>query len=140
MFLKLSFFKKEKTCIGTILMDLPKAYDCLPHDFLIAKLEAYGLEDGSLNLLLDCLSFRRQRTKVGSAYSKWSKIRRGVSQGSILDRLFFNIFINDILIIIEQADVCDFADDNTLYLCRKRLIEIKKNLVSDAKSILNWFR
>ena len=40
-------------------MDLPNACDCLPHDFLIAKLEAYGLENGSLNLLLDCLSFKK---------------------------------------------------------------------------------
>ena len=69
--------------IGTFLMDLSKAYDCLPHDLLIAKLEVYGLDDGSLNLLLDYLRFRRQRTKVGSAYSKWSN-RSGISQGSIL--------------------------------------------------------
>ena len=42
--------------------------------------------------------------------------------------------------IIEQSDICNFADDNTLYSCRKRLTEIKKNLVSNTKSILNWFR
>ena len=42
-------------------MDLSKAYDCLPHDLLIAKLEAYGLDNDSLNLLLDYLSFRNQK-------------------------------------------------------------------------------
>ena len=57
--------------IGTILMDLAKANGCLPQDLLIAKLEAYGLRNGSLHLLLDYLSFRKQRSKIGSAYSKW---------------------------------------------------------------------
>ena len=126
--------------IGTVLMDLSKAYDCLPHDLLIAKLEAYGLDNDSLNLLLDYLSFRKQGTKVGSAYSKWSKIRRGIPQGSILGPLLFNIFINDIFMIIEQSDICNFADDNTLCSCGERLTEIKENLVSDTKRILNWFR
>ena len=121
-------------------MDLSKAYDCLPHDLLIAKLEAYGLDNGSLSLLLDYLSFRNQRTKIGSAYSKWSKIRRGIPQGSILGPLLFNIFINDIFLIIEQSDICNFADDNTLYSRGERLTEIKENLVSETKSILNWFR
>ena len=85
---------------GTILMDLTKAYDCLRHDLSIAKLEAYGLRNGSLNFLLDYLTFRKQRTKVGSAYSKWSKIRRGIPQGSILGPFLFNIFINDMFMII----------------------------------------
>ena len=39
-----------------------------------------------------------------------------------------------------MIDICNFADDNTLYSCGERLTEIKENLVSDAKSILNWFR
>ena len=126
--------------IGTILMDLSKAYDCLPQDLLIAKLEAYSLHNDSLNLLLDYLSYRKQRTKVGSAYSKWSKIRRGTFQESKLCPLLFNIFINDIFMIIEQSDICNFADDNTIYSCRESLTEIKENLASDTKSILNWFR
>ena len=101
--------------IGTILMDLSKAYACLLHDLLIAKLEAYGLGNDSLNLLSDYLSFRKERTKVGSAYSKWSNTRRGIPQMSILGPLLFNIFINDIFMIIEQSDICNFADDTTLY-------------------------
>ena len=101
--------------ISTILMDLSKAYDCLPHDLLIAKLEAYCLGNDSLNLILDYLSFRKQRTKVGCAYSKWPNIRREIPQGSILGPLLFNIFINGIFMIIEQSDICNFADDTTLY-------------------------
>ena len=81
-------------------MDLLKPYDCLPHDLLIARLEAYSLGNDKLNLLLDYLSFRKQRTKVGSACIKWSKFRRGIPQGSILGSLLFNIYINNVLMII----------------------------------------
>ena len=108
-------------------MDLSKAYDCLPHNLLITKLEAYGLDN--CNLVLDFLSFRKQKTKVGSAYSKWSNNKRGIPQGSILGPLLLNIFINDIFLIIDQSDICNFADDNTLHSCGKRLTEIKENLV-----------
>ena len=45
--------------VGTILMDLSKAYDCLSHDLLIANLEAYELDIDSLNFLLDYLSFEK---------------------------------------------------------------------------------
>ena len=59
-------------------MDMSKAYASLHHDLLIAKLEEYGLKNGSLNLLLDYPSFGKQTTKVGSAYSEWSRVRRGI--------------------------------------------------------------
>ena len=92
-------------------MDLSKAYDCLPQNLLIAKLETYGLDNDSLNLILDYLSFMKKRTKVGSAYREWSKIKREIPQGSILGPLLFNIFINDdILMIIEQSNISNFAD------------------------------
>ena len=37
--------------------------------------------------------------------------------------------------IIEQSDICSFADDITLYSCGERLTEIKENLICDTKSI-----
>ena len=55
--------------IGTMLMDLSKAYACLPHYLLIAKLEAYGLDRSNLRLLMDYVNSRKQQTKVGSSYS-----------------------------------------------------------------------
>ena len=36
--------------VGTILMDLSEAYDCLPHDLMVAKLEAYDISKESLQL------------------------------------------------------------------------------------------
>ena len=59
-------------------MDLSHAYDCLPHDLLIAKLRAYSLDRSSLKLLMDYLNSGKQRTKVNSSYSKWSEIKPGI--------------------------------------------------------------
>ena len=64
--------------VGTILMDLPKAYDCLPHDLLVAKFEAYGSDKTGLNLIHNYLSNRKQRTKINSSYSDWNDIVRNV--------------------------------------------------------------
>ena len=86
-------------------MDLSNVYDGLRHDFSIAKLEAYCRGNGNLNFLLDYPSFRNQRTKVGSALTKWSKIRRWIPQGSILGLNLFNMFIDAMFMIIEQSAI-----------------------------------
>ena len=120
--------------VGTISMDLSKAYDCLSHDLLIPKLEAYGLDVGNLDFLLDYISLRKHRTKVGSPYSEWSEICQEIPQGSMLDPLFFNIFINDIVFFVEKSEICNFADDNTIYSCGKDLPKIKEDLICTMKT------
>ena len=120
-------------------MDLSKAYDCIPHDLPIAKLEFYGIDKIGLSLILDYLSRRKQRTKIGSSYSSWYDIIRGVTQGSILGPLLFNIYINVLFFVIKLSEVCNFADDNTLYSSNKELELMFRNLESDLNNVLAWF-
>ena len=49
----------EKSMVATVLMDLSKAYDCIPHDLLIAKLNTYGIDGVGLLLISDYLSHRK---------------------------------------------------------------------------------
>ena len=121
-------------------MDLKKAHNCLPHDLLLAKLEAYGIDKAELNLISNYLSHRKQRTKIGSSYSDWYEIVRGVPQGSILGPLLFNIFINDLFLFIEKTNICNFADGNTIYSCNNNLQNVLKNLKHDMINVSKWFK
>ena len=126
--------------VGMVLMDLSKAYDCIPYDLLLAKIEAYGIDKKSVNLLRSYLSGRKQRVKLNSKYSSFVDIDRGVPQGSILGPLLFNIFLNDLLLDYKVTDICNFADDNTLYKGEKHLEVLKTILTEGVKQVLNWFQ
>ena len=132
-------FDKSGVIVG-VLMDLSKAYGCIRHDLLIAKLQAYGLEIKAIKLLHSYLTNRKQRTKINNSFSEWVEIRIGITQGSVLGPMLFNIFINDLLLGIEDGNLCNFADDNTLYTCCESLNEAKFLIESQCSLIIDWFK
>ena len=73
----------EGGAFGALLTDLSKAFDCLPHELLIAKHHAYGVDIPSLKLLHSYLTKRKQRVKLNSTYNSWSEIIFGVPQEAI---------------------------------------------------------
>ena len=130
----------ERKFVGGILTDLSKAFDCLSHDLLIAKLEAYGFDKDALKFIYDYLKNRMQRTKVNGSYSSWKELIYGVPQGSILGPLLFNIFINDIFYFLKKAKIANFADDNSTYAEESDIISLLKALESETSIVLNWFK
>ena len=136
---KLKISLDEGGKAGAVLMDLSKAFDCIRHDLLIAKLHAYGFSREALTLINNYLTDRQQRVKVNGSFSSWKSVARGVPQGSVLGPLLFNIYINDLLLFIQDSDICNYADDTTIYTCNKNLDNIVHKLENDSTIPLKWF-
>jgi hypothetical protein len=120
-------------------MDLSKAFDCLPHNLLLLKLKTYGLSDSALNLLFSYLHQRKQCIKVENVCSNFKYMYKGVPQGSILESVLFKILINDILNVVNNSTIYNYADDNTLSYADYDIKNVVQNLESDSLKMLDWF-
>ena len=129
---------KGKSCSAP-LTDLSKAFDCIVHDFLIAKLEAYGFSYESLKVMYNYLTDRKHRTKVNDSFSYFVDLLLGVSQGSILGPLLFNIFICDLFFFVEEDNVTSYADNTTPYSKGKNVVTVLENIETKGKEIFSWF-
>ena len=102
---------------GALLTDLSKAFDCMTHELLIAKLHALNFDMKVLNLIFDYLTGRKQRIKINSSFSSYLNIFQGVPQGSIMS----------------------YADDSTSYVCSENVDVTQGKLEEVGKVLFEWF-
>ena len=128
-------FKKSLDQEGdyaALLMDLSQAFDCLPHDLIIAKLHAYGSDKASVRLMHSYLTDRYQRVKINNPYSLWSLIKHGVPQGSTLGPILFNIFLCDKFFMIDNIHIASYADNNTTFSSGKGQYKHQSNFLNGS--------
>ena len=126
--------------VDAILMDLSKAFDCLPHRLLLSKLHAYGVSLDACSLVRDDLRSCRQRVKVNDVRSERCSLSKGVPQGSVMGPLLFNVFVKYIFYFLENMCMLyNYADDNSISYSDKNMDKLKLRLEQCAAIAVNWY-
>ena len=122
--------------VDIIYLDFQKAFDKVPHQRLLLKLKAHGIEDSITDWIEQWLTDRRQRVVVDGEVSNWKSVLSGVPQGSVLGLILFLIYINDLDDSI-TTKVLKFADDTKLF--RKVNTDgDKQHLQNDLDRLVKW--
>ena len=99
--------------IDAVYLDFAKAFDTVPHERLLLKMEAYGVRGKVLGWTRDFLSERKQRVAIGADVSNWTKVHSGVPQGSVLGPTLFLCYVNDMPSVVKSS-IKMFADDTKM--------------------------
>lgn len=130
-------FEEKKLTLG-IFVDFSKAFDRINHRTLFSKLEYYGFRGLPLSLLQSYLKHRKQAVEITNKLSSLENIAAGVPQGSILGPILFNLYINDIVKISNDAQFVIFADDSSMFVRAHDVQELSRLANSTLQKMHTW--
>ena len=119
--------------------DLGKAFDTLPHEGILNKLEYYGVRGLAKDLFSSYLNNRSQECLVNGCRSKVTPLTIGVPQGSILGPLLFIIYINDIQQAAPRTLLAMYADDTSMVIPGKTFAETVAKTRETLDILGEWF-
>ena len=109
------------------------------HNLLLAKLEAYGLDNNAVKFMRSYQANRVQHCEIINSLNEWAKTSDEDPKGSILDLLLLNIYFDDILLFIQKCDLANYADDSTIYASDKCVSTIVHSLSHEFTLLSKWF-
>ena len=101
----------SRKLVGSVMLDLSKAFDLADHDLLLSKIDKYHVTKTSQEWFKSYLNNRTQRCCINGSLSDALMLARGVPQGSILGPILFLLYINDLPTGISNSNVDIYADD-----------------------------
>lgn len=121
-----------------VFIDLAKAFDTIPHEQLLYRMENMGMRGTTNSLFKNYLSDRTQRVKIEDHYSNPQKLTIGVPQGTVLGPLLFLIYINEIGTILNNAVVISYADDTVVVFNEMDWDRVFTSAENELKELYNW--
>ena len=104
-------------------MDLSEAFNTINYELLVAKLNTFGF---SQEMIFRYINNRTQTVKINKTFSSLRELLYSVLHGSVLGPDFLNIYLNYLLLFLNEVDVCNFDNNTTPSMCHKNLAETYK--------------
>jgi hypothetical protein len=128
----------DNKLVGTVFLDLTKAFDLLNHSLLIQKRTQYQFAGETLNWFKSYLSNRTQQVSISGKLSSAKEISSAVPQGSILGPALFILYINDMHLNLPNTSTDMFADDTTVTSFGSSIDSVYRSLQNSIDIIYDW--